>query len=112
MKTLQNYAKELSHNRHNPSKLAYIHIDLAARYAYEAEERGILRILRAAFWRDHKTDTQGKNKSDTKIEMEWLLTEDGRRYNELKTDMDATEKMMRAITSISIVASHEIKNQL
>ena len=56
-------------------------------------------------------DDKGKKLSDTKIEMEWLLTKEGRLYDDLSIDMKATEKLMKAITSITVVASFELKDQ-
>ena len=111
MKNLQDYSTELYKNKNLPRKLSSLYVDLAARYSYLAEEKKGLRILKARFFDSNKYE-DGKPIAVVKLEMKWLLTPDGERYDSIKIDMDAVKELMGAIKSISITTHHEIKNEL
>lgn len=110
LKQLKDYSVELVKIKNQPKKLMNMYADLAARYSYLAEDKKGLRIKRAQFWQENMYK-DGKQLSDKKIEMAWLLTADGYNYDLLKIDMDAAKTLMDAIKSISITNNHEIKNE-
>lgn len=112
MRSLKEYSVEISKNKGNPGQLSLIYLDLVSRYAYESEQTIPLRIARAEFWEKNKSDSQGKIKSDVKLEREWLLTPEGQKYDAYKIDMKAIEIISKSLTSISVTNAFEAKNQI
>ena len=110
MKTLKQYSKELNENKDNPKGLSNLYSDLASRYAYYSDKKKELDVKRAEFWQEFKMGEDGKQLSDMKLKMLWIISKDGNIHNDIKIDLKACEKLMGAINSIGITNHHLSKN--
>lgn len=109
MKTLQEYANEVRANKNNPSMLADLHIEIAAKYAFLADIFKDIQIERAEFWQQKFSGE--KPLSDTYLETKWRLQEGGKKEMRLKLELKSLQNLMGAIKTSSVVNSIEAKNQ-
>jgi len=107
-KTITEYAKEIMENKNVPTKLADIHLEIAAKYAFLSDIYKDVQIEKAQFW--VIKEAGDKPLSDTAVEAKWRQTEGGLKELRLKYEMRGLEKLMSAIKSSIVVSSFETKN--
>lgn len=105
MKTLTEFAKEVLLYKNNPHKLAEIHIEISADYAFMADVRKDLELEKAEFWQCKEAGE--KPLSDTAVEAKWRIMEGGKKEIKLKWEMRGLEKLMSAIKTSSVVNAIE-----
>ena len=101
MRTLQEFANEVQANKHNPEKLADLHLDMAAKYSMLADVLKDIKLEKAEYWQIKFAGD--KPLSDTSVEAKWLVTEGGKKEMRLKLEMNSLDKLMGAIKTSSVV---------
>jgi len=114
MKTLKEYSKLIKDNIAIPTKLADILEEIAADYAFYAEEMEEVQLKKPAIWTKIKKEKDGKERdkylSDALTEQCWRLTELGQKELALKYKLKGLEKLIASIKTALYVKNQEAHN--
>lgn len=113
IKSLTQFAQEVSDNKNNPGVLADLHVDIAVKYAFLSDVAKDIQLEKATFWNIKffdGDDERVKPLSDTFIEAKWRQTEGGKKELKMKYELRALERLMAAIKSSIVISSIEAKN--
>lgn len=112
MKTLEQFATEITEKIKMPHALSTLQLEMATEYASIATIQKDLRIKKAAFWMQRKQFVGEKRKSDKEIELEWYATEEGEKDLRATIEEKALTKLMSACKAHLRILTEEARNQM
>jgi hypothetical protein len=104
--TLAEITQKLREEQLPPGELSEIRLRLSAEYSYLSSLLEVILMKKPEIWLSLKS-----NNSDTKTEMLWSLTEDGKNEIKYRHQLKAIEKMISAVRTRLEVMSQEARNQ-